>query len=105
MLFRSPSEFVEHSRSGGYLIGDQVKLLYSMSSGGSPVSLSNAESMLYPDFMTSSYYNSNWVGFTQNNMADVGFRIATTLSNVPEPSSISLLLAGGVVALARRRKF
>jgi hypothetical protein len=37
------------------------------------------------------------VGYSAN---DAGFRIAS----VPEPSSLSLLLAGGVVALARRRK-
>lgn len=99
-----PSEFVEHSKNGGYLIGDQVKYFYTTSSGGSPISLSNAETMLYPDFMTSSYNNMNWVGFTQNNFSDVGFRVATTLSNVPEPSVGAFLLFSCAVALALRKK-
>jgi hypothetical protein len=99
-----PSEFVEHSKPGEYLIQDALKFT---SSGwlGTPVNLTQIEDSLYlnPANM-SAYGNVNWVGFTQDNMTDVGFRIATTLSNVPEPSSLSLLLAGGAVLMAGRRR-
>jgi hypothetical protein len=45
-----------------------------------------------------NYYPSEVPDVSRN--VAIGFRVAS----VPEPSSLSLLLAGGVVALARRRK-
>lgn len=45
--------------------------------------------------------DKNFWNPSDENNSSLGFRVAS----VPEPSSFSLLLAGGAVALARRRKF